>query len=120
MGRWCAPLQPAIAPSVADQRLLLEQLGTVPGDTDLDGVVGFSDFLALQSRFGDGANRDFWAAGDFDCSGRVEFADFLLLAANFGEEAAASTEAIPEPAGLLLTLIGAILVMNSGRSQRRR
>ena len=54
-----------------------------PGDTNLDAIVTFDDFLALAANFG--AEDVQWAEGDFDGDGKVSFVDFLLLAANFGK-----------------------------------
>lgn len=72
------------------------------GDSNLDGVVDFADFLNLSSGFGkDGG----WNHGDFNGSLTVDFADFLLLSENFGRGQPASTS-VPEtnctwPLGLL-------------------
>jgi len=51
------------------------------GDTDLDGIVNFADFLTLSSNFGQLAS---WSEGDFDADGTVTFSDFLALSRNFG------------------------------------
>ena len=73
------------------------------GDTNLDGVVTFDDFLALSANFGEAGS---WEQGDFDGNGQVDFPDFLALSANFrGANAAA---AVPEPAGLGLALFGVL------------
>jgi len=71
----------------------LGEVGTVPGDFDLNGSVEFADFLILSDNFGlaDMAN---YGLGDTDCNGAVEFADFLTLSSNFGHSRAAS---VPEP-----------------------
>ena len=53
------------------------------GDFDLDGSVGFSDFLLLASAFG-GAG-DGWEQGDANGDEMVDFADFLILSSNFGK-----------------------------------
>lgn len=59
---------------------------TAAGDFDLDGTVGFSDFLifaaAFGSRTGDPAYRQ---DVDLDQSGEVDFTDFLTFAAGFGK-----------------------------------
>lgn len=72
--------------------LLEEIIGTVPGDTDLNGRVDFPDFLALSDSFGQSGG---WGDGDFDGNQRIEFADFLLLSQNFGTSAAVTI--VPEP-----------------------
>jgi len=53
------------------------------GDANLDGEVGFADFLILSSNFGRQVDVAF-TDGDFDEDGEVGFADFLLLSSNFG------------------------------------
>ena len=57
----------------------------IPGDTNDDRVVDFSDFLALSEHFGKEVDA-VWEEGDFDGSGHIDFSDFLALAANFGRE----------------------------------
>lgn len=65
-----------------DLTVLVEDiLRTRRGDANLDGVVGFDDFLALSSNFGQSAG---WSGGDFDGDGSVAFLDFLALSRNFG------------------------------------
>lgn len=51
------------------------------GDTDLDGEVGFSDFLTISRTFGTHASG--WSRGDFDGDGQVSFTDFLRLSNNY-------------------------------------
>ena len=58
-------------------------LGTLPGDANGDGTVGFIDFLFMANNFG--ATDATFADGDFNCDGTVGFKDFLVLANNFGE-----------------------------------
>ena len=55
------------------------------GDSNLDGLIDFSDFLALSSNFGKDVDSA-WADGDFDGDARVTFADFLILSDNFGSK----------------------------------
>ena len=64
---------------------LLGAIGTLPGDTDLDGKVEFDDFLKLARSFGAEGG---WADGNFSADPLVDFQDFLALARNFGESAA--------------------------------
>ncbi len=91
---------------------LLNEAGTLVGDANLDGQVGFEDFLVLARSYGEGDVG--WARGDFDGDNDVTFGDFLLLSRNFGESftpVEVSVAAVPEPDGftasqlcLLLTL----------------
>lgn len=77
---------------------------TLIGDTNLDGTVTFSDFLALSAGFG---NAGGWAEGDFDGNGQVEFPDFLALSGNFGQTSVAAAS-VPEPSadlGMLFVLV---------------
>ncbi len=68
-----------------DLTFLVESiLNTRAGDTDLDGDVDFTDFVALAENFGSASAG--WMQGNFDLDGRVDFADFVSLAANFGFE----------------------------------
>lgn len=98
---------------------VLSTLGSVEADLDLNGDVGFSDFLILSSNFNQAGD---YLDGDLDCSGGVDFADFLTFSRNFGRTAesrrprgAAST--VPEPSSALL-LIG-VAVCLCGRRRRR-
>jgi hypothetical protein len=53
------------------------------GDTDLSGVVDFSDLLALAQNYG--STTTSWASGDFDGNGSTVFDDLLALAQNYGQ-----------------------------------
>lgn len=55
---------------------------TARGDLDLDGSVGFLDFLKFASNFG--SIDAVYSEGDINCDGEVTFTDFLVLAENFG------------------------------------
>lgn len=92
---------------MADTNFLIESiLGTRAGDADLDGEVGFSDFLSLSGNFG--AIDASWAQGDFDCDGEVGFVDFLMLSSNFGFVAPVTSEAaLGSTSGTLATNVAA-------------
>ena len=86
------------------------------GDSNLDGQVGFEDFLALSNYFGrPPADIAGWSAGDFNCDQAVNFTDFLLLANHFGERAAAS---VPEPSAHHL-LVLTLAFLTAGRRRKR-
>lgn len=70
--------------------LLAEVIGVNPGDADLNGEVGFADFLVLTAHFDTPSG---WGGGDFSGDNRVGFADFLLLSQNFGT----AIISVPEP-----------------------
>ncbi len=88
--------------------------GCIAGDVDCDGNVDFQDFLMLQATFGttSGAVR---SDGDLDDDQDVDIQDFFILQANFGamtaDEMMASDiralTAVPEPATLVLLVLGA-------------
>ena len=66
-----------------DMDYLVESvLNTKRGDTNLDGRVDFTDFLALATNFGEEDKR--WSDGNFGIDDVVNFTDFLVLAENFG------------------------------------
>lgn len=97
-----------------DAMLSLNVYNALPGDTDGNGFVEFSDFLTLSSNFEQPGD---WLAGDFNGDGLVEFDDFLALSGAFAEEATLITTApqassVPEPAsGLLLLFASAGLTL---------
>jgi len=75
---------------------------TYLGDLDLDGTVGFSDYLTLLGNFG--TSGAFYVQGDVDYDGGVGFSDYLTLLGNFGFSgladgglAPSAFTAVPEP-----------------------
>ncbi len=83
---------------VPGKMLLLPDL--IGGDANRDGRVDLADFGVLKINFGAGTSR---AEGDFNGDKKVDLADFGILKANFGASSAAP---VPEPATLLLALVG--------------
>lgn len=73
---------------------LLDEVNIIPGDFDLDGVVGFSDFLILSTNF-----RRFggYADGNIDASGAIVFEDFLAFSRSFGQQSVPNVRPVPEP-----------------------
>ena len=71
---------------------------TLPGDTDLNGVVNTADFMALANNFA--TPNGLWAQGDFNYDGSVNALDFNALATDFGATLAAPalSTLVPEPA----------------------
>ena len=95
-----------------DRQTWIDAVGTIAGDADLDGNVGFADFLVLSASFGQTAG---WANGDFDGNGSVQFGDFLLLSANFGQSQAS---AVPEPGSGTLVMLGVCCFVGVFRGKR--
>jgi len=81
-------------------------LGTEYGDANLDGMVNFDDFLALQGSFGAMGG---WATGDFNGDMMVNFDDFLVLQGNFGFApvplSATELQSVPEPGTLFASFV---------------
>lgn len=98
----------------------LAAAGSLRGDVDLDGTVGFADFLIHASSFGQTSENGFaggWQQGDFNCDGNVVFADFLLLASNFGLSGSDSLAAVPEPQSHTMFLAAAMLALGLRRKK---
>jgi hypothetical protein len=55
----------------------------IVGDTNLDGVVNFSDFQLLAASFNQPNTS--WDQGNFNYGAKTNFTDFQLLAANFND-----------------------------------
>lgn len=66
----------------------------LPGDTNLDGSVNFTDLLALAQNYGHGGAE--WSQGDFTYDGSVNFSDLLLLAQNYGAPPPPAVARVPE------------------------
>lgn len=102
-----------------DRVFWVEELkGTNFGDANLDGIVGFEDFLLLSGAFDKAVG---WARGDTDGNLFVDFTDFLKLSANFGKgELFESAAAVPEPSGASLACELTLLLLLLGRPPFRR
>lgn len=105
---------------VQDIDEILEQAGSLNGDSDLNGEVAFSDFLTLSRNFG--SNTDvLWSDGDFDANGEVAFPDFLVLSRNFGDsiaESAILATTVPEPSSHFFTLAAGAIGLGFTRKTR--
>lgn len=109
----------------ADIDALLVSAQTLPGDANLDGTIGFPDFLLLARSFGeDGAG---WGGGDFDGDGSTTFGDFILMSNSFGESFASNTSsrrgrsaaAVPEPNASQMTVVLTALLFAYTRRTRK-
>ena len=74
----------------------------LPGDVDLNGVVGLEDFAILKQNFG---GRGAYAEGDVSGDGIIDLTDFQILRSAFGE----TSIGVPEPCSLTLALVGTML-----------
>ena len=100
-----------------DVEVFLESAGSLPGDVDLDGTVGFSDFLQLSANFGE-ADAD-WSQGDVNCNTSVEFDDFLIISGQFGAIASVpDTIAVPEPRGTPWILLASFILTLRGSFEK--
>jgi hypothetical protein len=70
----------------------------LPGDANLDGMVGDADLSAVETNFGRQSAP--WSAGDFDHDGAVGYWDYLAVKANCGRQlsGAPSSPLSSEPA----------------------
>lgn len=102
--------------------LLLEVLNLVEGDIDLDGKVGFTDFLTLSRNYD--LEDVYYTGGDIDLDGIVGFSDYLAISANFGMTSPPTEDSmvasIPEPSGNRLLQIAAVLTLASIRPRKRQ
>ena len=67
----------------------------IPGDADLDGLVGFDDLVTLARNYG--KNNAMWQDGDFNGDGNVGFDDLVILARNYGKTMTAAELAALDP-----------------------
>jgi Ca2+-binding EF-hand superfamily protein len=87
----------------ADMVAMLELTNAIPGDANLDGQVGFDDFLRLSERFGHAGG---WENGDFDGNGKIAFRDFTALSARFGKMESGQVTSVPEPRTNIVYFLG--------------
>jgi hypothetical protein len=62
--------------------------GTVAGDVNMDGTVGFADLLLLAQHYN--KLNATWVQGDVNYTGQVTFGDLLVLAQHYGQHSAAA------------------------------
>ena len=84
------------------------------GDFDLDGELGFADFLILAANLFEGTAYE---QGDFDFSGLVDLHDFVAFREAFNAGAGVAA-AVPEPSGMIL-LCTAVCLLGLSRRWRR-
>lgn len=91
----------------------------LPGDTNDDGRVDFTDLLTLAQHYDQSGAT--WQQGDFNASGTVDFADLLALAQHYGQSDAAAGDAIatvPEPAtpAMMTVILGGAMACRRRRA----
>lgn len=117
-----------IDPATASDAELLSFLGSaaswpyVPGDANFDGAVNRLDAAALAANFGVAGGAT-WQMGDFDGDAAVTLADLALWQANVDASAvtlaAASHVAVPEPGGVALVVVAAVVLSGAAKSRGR-
>ena len=112
-----------------DRDAFLLDVGSLPGDADLNGMNNAADLNALGTNWQSEGDLSSWEFGDFTGDRRVDAGDLNLLGIWWQKtgddfaQAAASTAAVPEPNSISL-LAGAMLLSvgfwRKRRSTRRR
>ena len=100
---------------VADlEELVVNRVGTLMGDVDLDGDVDEFDYEVWDmNKF---APATTWATGDFNGDGTTDVSDFNYWNANKTSGAESTRSAVPEPRTLTLLWIGILLAYGRQRS----
>jgi len=87
-----------------------------PGDADLNGVVNFDDYVAIDNGFNN--HLAGWANGDFDGNGVVNFDDYVLIDQSFNNQTPSGgpgVRAVPEPGAVALSISCALLALRRRR-----
>ena len=87
-------------------KLVVDIIGTLHGDSDLNKIVNFADFVNVANNFG--VIGTGWGAGNFNLDNITNFQDFVILANNFGMVATSGQE-VPEPT--ILALLGGMAIL---------
>ena len=106
----------------------LKLIATLPGDTNVDGIINFTDLLTLARHYGAAGSAASWDTGDSNYDNAVNFTDLLTLARNYNQHAAPSaipgatpefnadlaaafaTTSVPEPSALLALTLTPLLL----------
>jgi hypothetical protein len=96
---------------------------TYTGDTNLDGIVSFDDYAAMDAAFFGAIPNLGWATGDINFDGAINFDDYAVVDHVFfhqggplsGESVTASdsfaeTLAVPEPGAVVLAILSLLVI----------
>jgi hypothetical protein len=101
-----------------DRDAFLRDVGSLPGDADLDGMNVASDLNALGTNWQSEGETLSWRLGDFNGDLKVDAGDLNLLGIWWQKsgddfaQAAASTAAVPEPTSM--SLLTAVMLLSLG------
>ncbi len=116
-----AGAQQPLAAAAGIGSVAITDVFALPGDTNADGIVDFTDLLTLAQNYEQNSTLSY-QVGDFNYDGVVNFTDLLMLAQNYsgGALAAESDFAlaqsmVPEP-----TTFGLIAVTMAAAAHRKR
>ena len=90
--------------------------GSVPGDTNDDGIVDAADYIAVKTHIGTATGATL-EIGDVDKDGDVDWDDLQFLQEHFGEGTLNANE-IPEPTTLLIMVAAGLPAFLKRRRRR--
>jgi len=116
---YIAGVEHDVAWAEGDHGIRVTLYDQLAGDVDLDGEVARGDVLALRGAFGS-ADAD-WLGGDLTFDGAVNYLDYIALKRSMGDSVPAGGGITPEPATLLLLVLGACpaLLRRRNRAEKR-
>ncbi len=101
---------------IAPHTLIVLRMRPIPGDFTGDGLVDAADYTAWRAAFGQTVTP--WTSADGNGDGVVDSGDYLLWrkqVATGSGSALARGIAIPEPAGIILVALAAVLLFTGRR-----
>lgn len=109
---------------LADRDAFLREVGSLPGDADLNGVNNANDLNRLGTSWQSPVSS--WGDGDFDGDGQAGVSDLNTLgvwwtktAADFAAAGEPGAAAVPEPTGAALLFVGIFGSFAASRRKRR-